>query len=73
MSYIDRNLLSEETILFRTKKHLIIFLPALIWTIFAIYAAGYMQTQPFLRQLAWVPFGLTLFLWVYYGLEYLFF
>lgn len=72
MSYIDRNLIAGERILFRTKKHFIIFFFPAAWTIFAIYASRYMETQPFLNQLVWVPGAIALFLWAYYGLEYLF-
>ena len=31
MSYVKRNLLEKETILFQTGKHWIVFLPVLIW------------------------------------------
>lgn len=72
MSYIDRNLLADERILFRTKKHLIIFFFPIIVTIFAIYAASYMHSEPLLQKLQWIPGAISLFFWVYVALEYLF-
>lgn len=72
MSYIDRNLIPGERILFRTKKHLIIFFFPVAWAIFAIYASNYMHSQPILQKLDWLPGALGLFLWAYYGLDYLF-
>lgn len=37
MSYIDRQLTPDEIILFRTQKHLIIFLPVLFWVAFTAF------------------------------------
>ncbi len=72
MSYIDRNLLAGERILFRTKKHLIIFFYPVILTIFAIYAGGYMHSQPLLQKIDWLPGAIALFLWIYSWLQYQF-
>lgn len=71
MSYIDRNLLPEERILFRTKKHLIIFfLPAAL-TVFSLFITGYLQADPVLATIDWAPWLLALIFWIYYGLNYL--
>ena len=71
MSYIDRNLLPGERILFRTKKHIIIFLFPVIWTIFSFYATDYMRTNLILTKLEMIPWLLALLFWGYVGLEYL--
>jgi uncharacterized membrane protein YdbT with pleckstrin-like domain len=70
MSYIDKNLLQDERIQFRTKKHLIIFFFPVVWLIFSIYATDYMRSNPFLIKLAWVPWLLALIFWGYVWLEY---
>jgi uncharacterized membrane protein YdbT with pleckstrin-like domain len=72
MSYIDRNLLPDERILFRTKKHFIIFLFPLAWTIFSLYATAYMQANPILVKLSWAPGAAALVFWAYAALEYVF-
>ncbi|RDI38056.1 PH domain-containing protein [Aquicella lusitana] len=72
MSYIDRNLLPDERILFRTKKHIIIFFLPAVWTLFSFYATYYMRSNPILIRLDWVPWLLALLFWGYVGLEYFF-
>jgi uncharacterized membrane protein YdbT with pleckstrin-like domain len=72
MSYITKNLLPEEQILFSTKKHIIIFIYPLLWTLFSMVASSYMVTNDILAQLAWAPWLLALLFWCYAGLEYLF-
>lgn len=72
MGYIDRNLLPDETVLFRTKKHIIIFFFPVIWTLFCVYATGYMRVTPLLNQVEWAPWLLALLFWSYVGLEYKF-
>ncbi len=37
MSYLDHNILPDEQILYRTKKHYIIFLSPVVWTCAAIF------------------------------------
>lgn len=53
MSYIDRNLLDNETILFRTKKHWIVFLPPLFWAIASIFC--YSVNNPILHKMVFLP------------------
>lgn len=72
MSYFDNNLLADERILFRTKKHIIIFFYPLVWSLFSIYASDYMRSNPILARLDWLPWVLALVLWVYTSLEYVF-
>lgn len=73
MSYIDKNLLPDERILFRTKKHLILFFFPAIWTVFAFYASNYMRSDVvILYKLAWLPWLLAFIFWGYAWLEYTF-
>jgi|SRR5579885_1479571 uncharacterized membrane protein YdbT with pleckstrin-like domain len=71
MSYIDRNLLPDEKILFRTKKHLIIFLVPLILTILSIVAYSYMESNNILNKVDWAPTVIVLLFWASSGLDYL--
>ena len=71
MGYIDQNLLPDERILFRTKKHIIIFFLPLMWTIFSIFAVGYMETNPFLVKINWLPGLVALIFWSSTFIEYL--
>lgn len=71
MSYIDKNLLPDERILFRTKKHLIIFFLPLVSTVVAYYAVIFMKSNPMLDSLTLIPLGLTAFYWIYQGIIYM--
>ncbi|HLB41293.1 MAG TPA: PH domain-containing protein [Gammaproteobacteria bacterium] len=71
MTYIDKNLLTDERIIFRTKKHRIIFFLPIVWTIFSLYSSAYMQANPILIKVQWAPWLLALLFWGYVGLEYL--
>jgi uncharacterized membrane protein YdbT with pleckstrin-like domain len=55
MSYIDKNLLPDEQIIYRTKKSLIIFINPLLWTIGAIIFL--LNENPFIIKAAAI-FGL---------------
>jgi len=70
MTYIDKNLLKDEIILFRTKKHLIIFFLPVVWTIFSQYATTFLQTNPILIKVQWAPWLLAFIFWAYAGLDY---
>lgn len=72
MSYIDNNLLPNEQILFRTKKHFIIFFIPVVWTILALIAAMYMYDNPILSKLYWLPWIIAVVFWGYAWLEYQF-
>lgn len=71
MSYIDKNLLTDERILFRTRKHIIVFLIPVILLIFSVYATYYMNANPILFKVTWAPWLVTLIIWVYIGIDYL--
>ena len=71
MSYIDRNLLPEERILFRTKKHIIVFFFPVILLFICIYATPYMSQNPILVKLVWAPWLVAGIFWAYVGLDYM--
>ena len=71
MGYIDQNLLQDERIVFRTKKHLIVFFFPVVWTLFSLYAYDYMHSNFILSKLDWLPFFVALIFWSYVGLNYL--
>ncbi len=72
MGYVDRNLLSDERILFHTRKHYIIFFPAAVMTVLSIILTSYMHGNRILAIVEWVPWVIALILWCYEGLEYFF-
>ncbi len=80
MSYIDKNLLPDEKILFRTKKHIILFFYPLLCTIIIIYFAHLSKTVfTIFSGLQSLPFtvngilgGIALIYWLYAWLEYRF-
>src|SRR5579862_6224567 len=72
MGYVDRNLLSDERILFKTRKHCIIFLPAIVMTFLSVVLTIYMHGNSILRQVEWVPWVMALLMWCHEGLEYFF-
>ena len=73
MSYIDRNLLADERVIFRTRKHLIIFLTPVILSILALYP--FFSDNFFLREIARLIWIVALILWghtflIYYTSEF---
>jgi hypothetical protein len=72
MGFIEKNLLPNEQILFRTKKHLIIFLTPIFWSIFSVYAYSYMESNEVLFSLKWAPWFVACIFWSYSLLEYYF-
>jgi uncharacterized membrane protein YdbT with pleckstrin-like domain len=71
MDFFERNLLPDEHVLFRTKKHLIIFFLPVLLTILSVYVFYQLHEQYILNQMAWIPGLITAVLWCYFGLEYL--
>ncbi len=72
MSFIERNLLPNEEILFRTRKHVIIFFFPLVVTLVALFTQSYLEANPILVKVSKAPWALAAILWCYYGLEYFF-
>jgi uncharacterized membrane protein YdbT with pleckstrin-like domain len=70
MSYIDRNLLSDEKIIFRTRKHLIIFLSPLLILLISCFASYYMRHNLVLKTFVWAPWVVALVVAAATGLEY---
>lgn len=58
MSYLDKNLLEDEKILFRTKKHWIVFFPPFFWALVTVFF--YFQSNPILQKFIFLPAILTL-------------
>jgi uncharacterized membrane protein YdbT with pleckstrin-like domain len=53
MSLFDKNLLPDEKIVYRTKKHYIIFFAPVIWSIATLCFLAY--DDPLVKKLAFVP------------------
>lgn len=70
MSYIDNNLLQGEKILYRTKKHLIIFLAPVFWTL--AIAIFYLHPQPMINKFAFIPTIIAAIYWCNQLLMYYF-
>lgn len=69
MSYIDRNLLDDEQIVYRTKKHFIIFLGPVFWTFVALFC--HFNSNSILVNIAFAPAIIAVAMWGYQGLNYL--
>ena len=71
MSYINKQLLAGEEVVFETKKHKIIFFYPVVLTLFMLaFGFPYMQANEILQPLQWIPGLLTLILWAYMGILY---
>jgi uncharacterized membrane protein YdbT with pleckstrin-like domain len=68
MSYIDKNLLSDEQIIYRTKKHFIIFLMPVIWVIVTI--SFLVNSNPYITYFAFLPGIVALISWLNMLLTY---
>jgi uncharacterized membrane protein YdbT with pleckstrin-like domain len=71
MSYMDKNLLPDERILFRTQKHLIIFFFPAVWTLLCVAFVASLRTNPVIHTIAWVPWLLAFVFWLKVWLEYI--
>ncbi len=70
MSYIDRNLLPGETILFRTRKSVVLFVPSVVLLLLSIVATDYFLATPLLTKLVFVPWVITGIYFFYALLQY---
>lgn len=70
VGYIDRNLLPDEQILFRTKKHIIVFFYPMVWLILSVFITIYMKDNFILEKLIWAPWVMGALFWGAVGLEY---
>jgi uncharacterized membrane protein YdbT with pleckstrin-like domain len=57
MSYIDRNLLEGEQIVFRTRLHWLLFMGPVLLTVFVFLPLAWLITRTSVGALAWVPVG----------------
>lgn len=71
MSYPDKNLLQNEQVLFRTKKHIIIFFFPVVLAVISYFAYFSMSNQVILARIAWAPALVTLIFWINVYLEYI--
>lgn len=62
MRYIDQNLLPDEKILYRTKKHVIIFLIPIIFTIGTVFF--YFNANPFVVKASYILSIATIATWL---------
>lgn len=67
--YFDNNLLKEEKILFRTRKHVIIFLMPIFWTL--IYLFFWLNPNEYIHMIAFIPAILMFLSWGNEGLNYM--
>lgn len=70
MGYIDKNLLPDEQIIFRTKKHRIIFFYPVVWLIISVFATIYMKDNFILSRLIFLPWVAGAFFWASVALDY---
>jgi uncharacterized membrane protein YdbT with pleckstrin-like domain len=71
MTSIEANLLSDELIQFRTKKHLIIFFFPVIAVIISLYAYQYMHANSILTKVEWAPALIALIYFTSVWLDYI--
>ena len=60
MSYIDRNLLEGEHVVFRTRLHWLLFLAPVLFTIVILFPAAWFLANGTWSGYAWIPLGLAL-------------
>ncbi len=72
-NYISKNILPDEKILYRTKKHWIIFLIPFVLTIMTVFF--FLNSNPFVVKLSFIMLIVTLLYWMnqfllYYASEF---
>lgn len=68
MGFLDKTLLPDEQIVYRTKKHFIIFLIPVVWTIATVCFA--FNSNPLVAKIAFAPGIAALLTWVNQWLNY---
>src|SRR3989338_7494108 len=68
MSYLDKNLVPDEKILFRTKKSLIIFLVPILWILITLFF--YANSSPMIARIGFIPALATFVVWMNTLLNY---
>lgn len=69
MTYLDKNLINGEEIIYRTRKHFIIFLPPVILTVMMVIFL--LSSNPYVRMLAFLPAIGAIFSWINEFLDYM--
>lgn len=67
----DRNLLQDEIVIFKTRKHKIIFFIPVILTIAVIYIYPFFAQNPMLEKVVWALFLVPSVFWCYTLVEYM--
>lgn len=62
MGYIDRTMLPDEKILYRTKKHYIVFLQPALWACGALFFL--LNASPYVVKAGWVFAAIAFFSWL---------
>jgi len=60
MSYVDRNLLEGEHVVFRTRLHWLVFIGPVLLTVFVLLPVAWMLSHGKWSGLAWIPVGVGL-------------
>lgn len=68
MGFIERNLLPDEQVIYRTKKHYIIFLAPAFWT--CVIFIFYFNSNDYVQKAAFIPAIAALFYWAKELLNY---
>jgi len=71
MGYIDKNLLADEKIIFRTSKHLVIFFYPVVLALFSLFVTPYLYDNVILVKIIWAPWLITLIFWFSVWLNYI--
>lgn len=69
MSFLDKNILSGEEIIYRTRKHFIIFIGPVAMTLFFFFFL--FNSNPFVVRFSWIPAIGALILWANGALTYM--
>ncbi len=62
MSYIDRNLLPGESVVFRTRLHWLLFLGPVLLTVVLLFPVAWYLHQGAWSHYAWIPLAVALFI-----------
>jgi len=60
MSYIDRNLIADERVVYRTRLHWLLFAPYVLLIVVVLLPLAWFLAQAGQRELAWLPIVLGL-------------
>lgn len=71
MTSIEANLLADEQVQFRTKKHLIIFFFPVLAVIISVYAFQFMHANMILTKVEWAPSLIALIYFLFVWLDYI--